>query len=192
MDDDIKYRSKPMRQLFNGGKKKHKDISHQLLRTYKQISQEASPLLCSENVFSFHNIQDLASFFGRHATRVADIRKITISDYIVLNASRGTLSRTETVFSLLAFAENLDSLKLDLYWGQDQDIKEAARTFYHVARNWMEAVAIRKGNRTAAVEMISTYDSDSSVLSISNRPFPVPFDQVDAQFREALKKLLTA
>lgn len=169
-EDDTKQRSKPTRQLLIGRKKKYKDISHQLLRACKQINQEATPLLYSENVFRFYNIQDLSSFFGRHATRVADIRNISISNGLLLDGSRDTLLSIETAFNLLAFAKNLNSMKLYLYWSRNQDIGLATPDFYHVVRNWMDAVAIRKKDEVAAVERyLHIYQTAMTCFSLPNR-----------------------
>ncbi|KAJ4349981.1 uncharacterized protein N0V89_008602 [Didymosphaeria variabile] len=182
LDDDTKARTKPVRQSKYSGKRKYKDIVHQLLRVNRQIHDEATPILYSQNAFNFFDAQGLASFLGRYSLHVRDLSHVVICENLHFN--RGTGQSIETAFSLLAFAENLQSLKLDLTWSKNGNVKDAAQTFYHMARNWLQAVGLRKGDKRAGMDILVFED----FWMWHGLSMPTP--QRVAMFRDSLEETL--
>jgi hypothetical protein len=182
-DADTQTRTKPARQSKYSRKKKYRDIVLQLLRVNKQVREEATSILYSQNTFRFSNTHDLASFFGRNSLHVRDLSRIVICDELWLNFGPGTRLAIETAFNLLSFAENIQSLELTLKWTRSDDINAAARSFYLLARNWLQAVGIRKGDKHAAMEILTIEG-----IQMSSRRTRIG-DRIEL-FREALEQAL--
>jgi hypothetical protein len=182
-DADTQARTKPARQSKYSRKKKYKDIGLHLLRVNKQVRKEATPILYSQNTFKFSNAQGLASFFGRNSLHVRDLSRIVICDELWLDSGPGTRLAIETAFNLLSFAENIQSLELTLKWTQSGDLNVAAQSFFLLARNWLQAVGTRKGDKRAAMDILTIDD-----IEMSSRPTRVG-DRVEL-FQEALGQAL--
>ncbi|KAL1609857.1 hypothetical protein SLS60_001522 [Paraconiothyrium brasiliense] len=184
LDDFTGARTKPVRQSKYAGKKKYKDIAHQLLRTNRQIHDEATPMLYSQNTFNFFDARGLANFLGRYSLHVRDLSHVVICEELYLD--RGTSQSLEMAFSLLAFAQNLQSLKLDLTWSKHGTVDDAAKSFYHMARNWLQVVGMRKGDKRAAMDILVVDRFRMWYgLSMSSKP-----QHRVAIFREKLEKTI--
>lgn len=153
-DSDTGARTKPMRQTKNAGKKKYKDIAHQLLRANKKIHAEAAPVLYKVNTFRFYDVQDLTIFFGCHAVHVRHLSSITVWAPVYLQQGPLTQQHIETAFSMLAFAENLNYLQLEVVWSKTGRLDDAVRAFFEAARNWLQAVGLRKGSKKAGMDVL--------------------------------------
>ncbi|KAF2445144.1 hypothetical protein P171DRAFT_485210 [Karstenula rhodostoma CBS 690.94] len=156
-DEETSALTKPVRMSSGSRKNTSKDIALHLLRVNKQIREEATPLLYSQNNFNFRNARDLSSFLGRHALHVRDLSRIVVWDSLDLRGNVIAAQYMEMAFSLLVFAENLESLELtvDLYGKTDDQIRSAVGSFYRMARNWLQAVGIRKGDKLAAMNILT-------------------------------------
>ncbi|KAF1956257.1 hypothetical protein CC80DRAFT_562962 [Byssothecium circinans] len=146
------------RQMHIAGKGNAKDeINAKLLRACKQIRNEATVLLYSCNRFQFDDAGMLPQFFVQYATHVRDIRVITL--YI----KHITSDACEKAFSALVHADQLESLELlyDLYpvsqyGGSGKEaLRASAEEFFGVARFWIEAEGIRRGNKRAALKVLT-------------------------------------
>ncbi|KAF2637061.1 hypothetical protein P280DRAFT_137576 [Massarina eburnea CBS 473.64] len=125
------------------------DINVKLLRVSKQIREEATVFLYSGNTFFFFSANTLPKFFSQYATHVRDIRSITLN---VCHCSQAAL---EKAFSYLAFADRLERLCLHYQMSPRYTFQDNVDIFFWGSRYWLEAVGIRKGNKNAALQMIT-------------------------------------
>lgn len=89
---------------------------------------------------------------------------------------------------MLAFAENLESLQINLTFARSSmgrhDVDLAAAKFYQFARNWLEAVGMRKNDKRAAMDILDV-SFDTGYTYRTNYP-PHPSDK----FMDAVEKIL--
>ncbi|KAF2869841.1 hypothetical protein BDV95DRAFT_89008 [Massariosphaeria phaeospora] len=127
------------------------DINLSLLRVSRQVREECTPVLYAKNRFCFEQASSMTLFMAQHATRLSDLRHVTIG-FRCAHASTTSFA----AFSSLAHTTNLQSITLDSwYFGSDwADPIALAEKFYLAACVWMEAVGLRKGEKKAALKMI--------------------------------------
>lgn len=186
-DEGELTRNKPMRMAFGSRKKKFNDVALQLLRVNKQVHKEATPLLYSQNTFSFECMGDLSSFLGRHSLHVRDLTNIVIRDSVRPNQGATVQHHGEMAFSLLAFAENLEHFEvtIELIGRGDNTIEQSVGVFFRLARNWLQAVGSREGDKLAAMNILTIHCFESHT-----RRQLADDDQLHILFLETLKQIL--
>lgn len=169
-------------------KKKFKDLALGLLRANKQTHKEASLYLWTHNTLRFASTVDLASFLGRHLLHVRYITRIVVDGTMSFHYGASMRAPGEMAFSLLGFAENLETIKLCLDL-PDSPESGKVRQFYDLTRNSLHAIGVRKGNKLAAMDLLVINGvfpwspEDQTTLSARHQ-------QLITVFREGVEQLI--
>ncbi|KAF2468859.1 uncharacterized protein BDR25DRAFT_289805 [Lindgomyces ingoldianus] len=160
-----------------------------ILAVNKQIYKEGREMLYG-NAFVFSDPLALHSFMANIGPRAAALLKdITIGSW---QYSRGMhKAYNHACFAVLAFATNIQKLKLDCWLGTGSQPKWVARQIYRDGFPWLEAVAAAKGKLDAAVDVIEVRNDNFSGRGWRSRSQVNPEQDVE-DFKNELRRLLGA
>ncbi|KAL8724987.1 MAG: hypothetical protein Q9166_007636 [cf. Caloplaca sp. 2 TL-2023] len=163
-----------------------------LLALNHQINAETQPILYGANVFAFENTKALHTFCTNIGPRNgAALRELTIKHWGDTKAGKGL---NYPAFTSMIHAVNLTRLNLDceVAWGGRGD--KIARQIYGDGHDWLEAVGRSKGQKDAAVDLITvgfqnilSYRADATASEEEKRK---KMDRLMISFRAELRRLL--
>jgi hypothetical protein len=163
-----------------------------LFQICKQINGEAASIFYGNNIFTFEAVSHLYAFLIHFQQRLPLIRKLGVAsnlthpDHYLGPASivRNTLS---SIFLPLAAAVNLEALYLNVSVLQSLSGRGAiaAESLYRDAHVWMNALAVKKGNKLAVLNVLK-------MPPISTKPLYSPKWSVSKLGQEEFRLVLAA
>ncbi|KAF1978511.1 hypothetical protein BU23DRAFT_595677 [Bimuria novae-zelandiae CBS 107.79] len=131
--------------------KKQKDAAFNLLHVCKQIDDEATPFLYNRNSFHFSFHEWLTAFIAQYPIHVPHLRDIWV--WFRIDNRRGLATDVQAILYSPGLAD-LERMTVLVYTSA-KALPEAAEQFYAVARNWIQAVGERKGDESAALDILN-------------------------------------
>lgn len=153
-----------------------------LLATCKEVHEDAVQILY-DHTMRFENTTTLLDFLGQLQQGFrARLRRISIKGFVK------TSSRNAMHF--LAESPNIVNLHIESGVCTGEDPAKAAKEFYNDAYKFLEAVAARKGDKTAGVDVL-TFGRDAFLFKAGEDKKKKPWgEEKREEFKDALRTKL--